>query len=86
KKAPEIRRAYIRPPGHITAEWLGFRPSTPDSIPVIGRAPRADNIIFAFGHGHLGLTLGPLTGLIVGDLIENREPQFDLSPYSASRF
>lgn len=86
KKIPEVRRAYVRPPGHAIAEWLGFRPSIPDSVPVIGRAPRADNTIFAFGHGHLGLTLGPLTGLIVGDLIENREPQFDLAPYSASRF
>jgi len=86
EKLPEVRRAYARPPGHVIAEWLGFRPSIPDSVPVIGIAPRADNAIFAFGHGHLGLTLGPLTGRIVGDLIEGRHPAFDMEPYSAARF
>lgn len=86
KKVPEIRRAFRQSPGHATAEWLGFRPSMPDSVPVIGRAPRAGNTIFAFGHGHLGLTLGPLTGLLVGALIDGSDPGVDLAPFCPSRF
>ncbi len=86
KKLPEVRRAHVRPPGRVIAEWLGLRPSLPDSVPVIGAAPRAGNAIFAFGHGHLGLTLGPLTGQIVGDLIEGKPPDFDMALYSAARF
>lgn len=85
-KIPAIRRAYVKAPGHVTAQWLGFRPSMPDSIPVIGVAPKADNLVFAFGHGHLGLTLGPLTGHIVASLIDGQQTTFDLAPYSAGRF
>lgn len=72
--APEIR-----------SEWLGFRPSLPDSLPVIGPAPGTENAWLAFGHQHIGLTLGPLTGRIVADLVAGRDPGLDLSPYRADR-
>ena len=50
-------------------EWMGFRPSMPDSLPVIGPVPDSDRAFLAFGHGHLGLTLGAITGQIVADLV-----------------
>lgn len=66
--------------------WLGFRPSFPDSLPVIGPSHRSDRIILAFGHQHIGLTLGGATGKLVADLIASRQPPVDLAPYSARRF
>jgi len=65
--------------------WLGFRPSLPDSKPVIGRAPGHADAFLAFGHGHLGLTLGPVTGRIVADLVAGRDPGLDLAPFRADR-
>lgn len=66
--------------------WLGFRPTFPDALPVIGPSPRSRNILFAFGHQHVGLTLGGVTGTLIADLVAGREPPIDLSPYSATRF
>jgi D-amino-acid dehydrogenase len=71
--------------GRIESEWQGHRPSLPDSLPVIGPAPTRRNVWLAFGHQHIGLTLGPLTGLLVADLVAGREPGLDLSPYRADR-
>lgn len=69
-----------------TREWLGFRPSLPDSKPVLGRSPRFDNVFFGFGHGHIGLTLSARTGRLIADLVAGRTPDIDLSPYRANRF
>ena len=66
--------------------WCGPRPSTPDSLPVIGRSPRYANAFFAFGHGHLGLTFAAVTGRIVTDLASGRRPNVDLTPYRPDRF
>lgn len=66
--------------------WLGFRPSLPDSLPVIGPSRRHAGLFYAFGHGHLGLTLGPLTGRLVADLATGRTPDIDLSPFRVDRF
>ena len=66
--------------------WMGSRPSTPDSLPLIGPSPRFANVFFAFGHGHLGLTLAALTGRIIADLIQDRRPNIDLSPLGPDRF
>jgi D-amino-acid dehydrogenase len=68
------------------SDWMGFRPSMPDSLPVISRGRRHANTYFAYGHGHLGLTLGPVTGKIISDLVANRDPGFDLSPFRIDRF
>jgi D-amino-acid dehydrogenase len=65
--------------------WLGFRPSLPDSLPVIGPSPGLPDAYLAFGHGHLGLTEGPLTGRLIADLVAGRDPGFDLSPYRPGR-
>lgn len=67
------------------SQWLGFRPSLPDSLPIIGPAPGMANTWLAFGHQHIGLTLGPLTGRIIADLVGGRDPGVDLRPYRADR-
>lgn len=66
--------------------WLGFRPTFPDALPVIGFSPRSTNIVLAFGHQHLGLTLGGATGMLVADLFAGRKAPIDLAPFSPSRF
>lgn len=71
-------------PAH--SKWLGFRPSLPDSLPVIGRSPRSRNVIYAFGHGHLGVTLAAETARIVADLILSNRDAPDLEALSPARF
>lgn len=66
--------------------WMGQRPSTPDSLPVIGKAPNVRSVYFAFGHGHLGLTMGAATGRIVADLVADRSTPIDITPFRISRF
>ena len=66
--------------------WMGHRPSTPDGRPVIGLASASPNILHAFGHGHVGLASGPITGRVVADLIAGREAGIDLRPFAVSRF
>jgi D-amino-acid dehydrogenase len=68
------------------SNWMGFRPSMPDSLPVIGQGRRYANTWFAYGHGHLGLTLGPITGKVIADLVAGRDAGFDLKPFRIDRF
>ncbi|PZR00427.1 MAG: FAD-dependent oxidoreductase [Cereibacter sphaeroides] len=67
-------------------EWMGFRPSMPDSLPVIGPSRRGSEVIHAFGHGHIGVTLAPITARIVADLVAGRPPELDISAYRSDRF
>lgn len=67
-------------------EWMGFRPSLPDSVPVIGRARAAPNVFYAFGHGHLGLTQAAATAALIGSLVLGQSPALDLAPFSPQRF
>lgn len=67
-------------------QWMGFRPSMPDSLPVISTASRSDRVVYAFGHGHLGLTQSAGTAEIVSDLIHQRPSAIDIAPFSAQRF
>jgi D-amino-acid dehydrogenase len=67
-------------------EWLGFRPTLPDGVPVIGASKASERVVYAFGHQHLGLTLAGVSGRIVADLIARRAPPLDLASYRASRF
>ena len=66
--------------------WMGFRPTLPDSLPVIGAAPGHTNVICAFGHHHLGLTQAPITARLVLDLVKGQSPELDLTPYRLDRF
>ena len=68
------------------APWMGHRPSMPDSLPVIARAPGHERVYLGFGHGHLGLTFGAITGFLIADLIAGRPSRVDLSPFRADRF
>ena len=66
--------------------WMGFRPSLPDSLPVIGASRAGPRIVYAFGHGHLGLTQSAATGRLVADLLCGRPPAIDIAPFSPQRF
>jgi D-amino-acid dehydrogenase len=81
-----VRQVFpgVRVEGHTT--WMGFRPSLPDSLPVIGRVPGAPNVILAFGHGHVGLTTGAATGELVAALAAGRPAAIDLAPFAVERF
>lgn len=70
----------------VDQPWHGSRPSTPDGLPVIGRAPRHPNVIFAFGHGHIGVSTGPITGRIVADLVGQRTPPVPIEAFAPERF
>ncbi len=72
--------------GGEVSRWMGHRPCLPDSIPVIGRSPKASNVIFAFGHGHLGLSCASTTGRLVAELATGQTPSIDLTPYRIDRF
>lgn len=74
--------ADLRP----VSRWMGHRPSTPDTLPVIGPARKNPDVIYAFGHGHLGVTLSAITARLVADLIARRPAEIDLAPYHATRF
>lgn len=67
-------------------QWMGFRPSLPDSLPAIGRSRPSPHILYAFGHGHLGLTQSAATGKLIAELVTGAAPSLDLSPFSPQRF
>lgn len=69
----------------VASRWVGSRPSTPDSLPVIGRSPVAGNVLYAFGHGHLGVTFGAVTGNLTTQLALGARPNIDISPYRPDR-
>jgi D-amino-acid dehydrogenase len=67
-------------------EWMGFRPSLPDTLPAIGRSRSDARVLYAFGHGHLGLTQAAATARLIADLMAERPPAVDLSPFLPQRF
>ena len=93
---PDMRRADILLrqgrrmfPGLKVGEvsrWMGHRPGLPDTIPVIGPSPRHGNVFYAFGHGHMGLIGGAVTGRLIADLAVGRAPAIDLTPFRVDRF
>lgn len=76
---PELRTDGGKP-------WMRRRPSMPDSLPVIGRAPRQENVYLAFGHGHKGMCMAAITGQLVQELMDDQTPSVDLAPFSPTRF
>ena len=66
--------------------WMGHRPSLPDSLPVIGPSRRSPDVVYAFGHGHVGMVGSPMTGRLVADLVAGRPPAIDIVPFRAARF
>ena len=93
---PDYRRAKVIL-GHVkklfpginseaVTEWMGCRPSLPDSLPVIGRSPHFANVHYAFGHGHLGLTEGAISGKLIAEMVAGRPTSIDPAPYRIDRF
>ena len=82
----EGARAVFPDLGPPDRTWLGFRPSLPDSLPVIGPSRGGAEVVHAFGHGHLGVTLAPVTASLVLAIIQGATPEIDLAPFQATRF
>ena len=70
----------------VKSTWLGFRPTLPDSLPVIGQSAKYKNIIYGFGHQHIGWTLGAVTGKVINSLCNDRVPNINIEPFSPKRF
>jgi D-amino-acid dehydrogenase len=95
-RAPNYQRAKMLEPltrlmlpdlnTESAQEWMGIRPSFPDSLPCIDRMTGQQNLFLAFGHNHYGLGMAPQTGEWIADMITDRAPQNDLSPFRADRF
>jgi len=73
-------------PDNHDDEWLGFRPTLPDYLPVIGPSKNYKNVFYSFGHHHLGWTLAAISGKIISKMISNENTNLDLKPYSSLRF
>ncbi len=69
-----------------TEEWMGSRPSFPDSLPVIGKTPGHKNLYVAFGHCHFGFSMAPSTGRVIAEIINGETPNIDITPYRIDRF
>ncbi|MFN4291759.1 MAG: NAD(P)/FAD-dependent oxidoreductase [Permianibacter sp.] len=82
---PEARKRFPGLPADYQAEWSGYRPCTPDSLPIIDQLPDAQ-IFLAFGHGHLGLTQAPITGALIAQRMTGTAPTIALTPYRWDRF
>jgi D-amino-acid dehydrogenase len=80
---PALARDY---PEQKLTLWMGHRPSLPDSLPVIGPARRSADIVYGFGHGHVGIAAAPMTGKVVAELISGAQPSVDVSAFRADRF
>ena len=72
--------------GEVKSTWMGRRPTLPDSLPVIGKSQNNNNVIYAFGHQHVGWTLGAVTGKIIDSLSKDQVPNIDISAYAPDRF
>ncbi|MCB1438942.1 MAG: FAD-dependent oxidoreductase [Nitratireductor sp.] len=82
----KFRDAFPKISWKQTTRWMGHRPATSDSIPVIGELPGAKGVFAGFGHHHVGLTGGPATGRLLSQIIDGAKPNIDLEPYSPLRF
>jgi D-amino-acid dehydrogenase len=80
---PALKESY---PEDQLSMWMGHRPSTPDSLPVIGRSRRSPDVVYAFGHGHVGMAASPMTGKIVSEIIDNQNTSIDIAPFNPARF
>jgi len=67
-------------------KWMGHRPATADSLPVIGRSPTSKNVYFGYGHHHVGLTAGPITGRLLAEMVAGLQPNIDLHAYRSDRY
>lgn len=81
-----VARSLLPGVGEAGSVWMGFRPSMPDSLPIIGASPGDPRVIHAYGHGHIGLTLGAITGRLVAEIVSGHRPSIDISALRPDRF
>jgi D-amino-acid dehydrogenase len=86
KVEPLVRQALTLKQQVDNEPWLGRRPCMPDSLPVIGMATRHANLWLAFGHGHMGFSMGPITGRLIAEMISGTRPIIDTAPFGLARF
>ncbi len=81
-------REYLPGMEHLEGEleWSGYRPLTPDDLPILGRSERINNLIFATGHGMMGMTYALVTGKLVSEIVRGEQPSIDLAPFRPERF
>ena len=82
----KVTRQLVQGLGPSGDTWLGHRPSMPDSLPVIGQSPHSKRIIYAFGHGHLGLTLAGITGRLVAEIAGGHSLSKNINALRPQRF
>ena len=84
----EGARPYLREPWSepIEERWFGWRPMTPDGLPIIDRSPKLENVWIAAGHNMLGLSMAPASGRLLAELIDERQTHLNSSPYRVGRF
>ena len=70
----------------VVEEWYGWRPMTPDDLPMLGRAPGIENLVLATGHGMLGVSMSAISGLLISEVVAGTTPSLDIAPYSVTRF
>ncbi|RLA43415.1 MAG: FAD-dependent oxidoreductase [Gammaproteobacteria bacterium] len=83
---PQAKKVFRDFDADNYSEWMGSRPSTPDSMPVICKSRKYDSIFYAFGHGHTGMAGAPMTGKLISELVAGKTPSIDISPFSLYRF
>jgi D-amino-acid dehydrogenase len=81
-----VRRALPAIEWRKTTTWLGFRPTLPDSLPLIGAAPGVSNAFLSFGHHHLGMTAGPKTGRLLAMMMTGEKPNEDMAPFNPAKW
>ncbi len=82
----QMKKVYPKLEFEYDEVWMGRRPTTPDSMPVLGESPEAPNVIHAYGGQHIGLTIGPRVGRMVADIAADRRTNVDISAYRVDRF
>ena len=83
---PRVREAFPVADQLLREPWMGRRPTVPDTLPIIGAAPRHENLWLAFGHSHMGLTMGPITGELIANFVSGSEQPFAVNACAPSRY
>ena len=86
KMIENTARKIIPQLGKVQSKWMGFRPTLPDSLPIIGESKKCKNVYYAFGHQHLGLSLAAVTGKTIHSLIDNTNSNINILPFDPYRF
>jgi len=86
RAVPRARQAFPLGRELLSEPWMGRRPTLPDTLPIIGPAPRHENLWLAFGHSHMGFTLGPISGVLIANFVDGREQPFAVAPCAPGRY